>query len=300
MPETGSPSEIDVSVVVACVEAARSIDRCLASIEAAGRGYRTEIIVVDASTDGTADRARAHRGVTVLEHPPDTLVPELWGAGFRVSRGPAVVFTIGHVIVPPEWLAALLEGLKHAEGVGGPLTLAPASGPVDWAVFYLRYSAFLPHQLPEGHLEGEIAGDNAAYRRRALEAEDDSLVDGFWEVEFHRRLRRAGGRLAGRGRAAVQFTYSAPLACIARHRFDHGRHFGAQRVAHGASALRVAAAAPLVPLVLALRAARRVLPARSYRTRFIASLPVFLALASAWAAGEAVGAVFGRQADERL
>jgi hypothetical protein len=52
----------------------------------------------------------------------------------------------------------------------------------------------------------------------------------------------------------------------------------------------VLAAAPLVPAVLALRVARRVLPLGGHRWRFVAGLPLFLVLATAWAAGEAVGA----------
>jgi hypothetical protein len=280
----------DLTVVVASIEAERSIERCLSSIEAACNGLRAEIIVVDASRDSTAQLVAAGwPALEVIRYPPGTLVPALWAAGFRASRSGPVVFTIGHVVVPSSWARALLEGLRDADGVGGPLLLADASGPVDWAVFYLRYTAFLPRQLTEGLVNGEIAGDNAAYRRQALERE--SLSDGFWEVEFHRSLRRGGGRLAARSGAAVQFTYSAPFRSIARHRFDHGRHFGAKRVAHGASRLRVAAAAPVVPFVLALRAARRVLPERGYRARFVAALPIFVVLASAWAAGEAVGAL---------
>jgi hypothetical protein len=50
-------------------------------------------------------------------------------------------------------------------------------------------------------------------------------------------------------------------------------------------------AAPIVPLVLAQRAARRVWPSGRDRGRFVVSLPWFLVLAGAWAAGEAWGAL---------
>jgi hypothetical protein len=292
-PERNRPC--DVTVVVACVEARRSIDRCLASIEAACRELRAEIVVVDASTDGTAEEVASRwPAIQLLRYPPGTLVPALWAAGLRGSSAPAVVFTIGQVIVPPEWTRALLGGLELADGAGGPMLLADAAGPVDWAVFYLRYSAFLPGQLPNGIVSGEIAGDNAAYRRAALDQHSESLAEGFWEVDFHQRLRRSGGRLTARRDAAVRFEHSAPLPAMLRHRFEHGRHFGAQRVEHGSSTARVALAAPVVPLVLALRAARRVVREPGYRLRFLAALPIFLVLAAAWSAGEAAGAVTGR------
>jgi hypothetical protein len=202
-----------------------------------------------------------------------------------------VAFTIGHVSVTRTWAHALVNGLEHAAGVGGPLVLARDAGIVDWAVFYLRYSAFLPSQLPDGSVAGEIAGDNAAYTRTALARHASTLADGFWEVEFHRHLRADGASLGATTQATAAFNGSSPFWCIARHRYQHGRHFGASRMAHGSSALRIVAAAPLVPLVLAWRAARRVWREREHRRRFLLAMPLFLTLAAAWAAGEAHGAL---------
>jgi hypothetical protein len=161
----------------------------------------------------------------------------------------------------------------------------------DWAVFYQRYSAFLPAQLPDGPVAGEIAGDNAAYTRQALTRHWLSFTQGLWEVDFHRLLRADGGRLGATRQATASFGLAAPFGCSVRHRYAHGRHFGASRVTHGSSRLRVIAAAPLVPLILAWRAARRALPAPEHRRRFLLALPLFLVLASAWAAGEARGAL---------
>jgi hypothetical protein len=48
--------------------------------------------------------------------------------------------------------------------------------------------------------------------------------------------------------------------------------------------------APLIPFVLLARVARRVARARGHLLRFVTSLGAFLVLASAWAAGEAIGA----------
>jgi hypothetical protein len=62
-------------------------------------------------------------------------------------------------------------------------------------------------------------------------------------------------------------------------------------VAHGSSALRIVVAAPFVPLILVWRAAWRALREREHRKRFLLALPLFLALAAAWAAGEAHGAL---------
>lgn len=285
-------NDCDLTVIIACVEASRSVERCLLALEESCATLHAQIILADASNDRTTTLVtRRWPAVEILRFPPGTLVPRLWSAGLRLARGRVVAFTIGHVSVTPTWARALVNGLVNASGAGGPLVLADDARIVDWAVFYLRYSAFLPSQLEDGPVAGEIAGDNAAYTRAALDRHAASLADGFWEVEFHRRLRADGGSLGATTLATATFIRSAPFWCIARHRYAHGRHFGASRVAHGSSALRIVGAAPLVPLVLAWRAARRALREREHRRRFLLAMPLFLALAAAWAAGEAHGAL---------
>jgi hypothetical protein len=287
-------SDCDLTVVVACVDAARSIERCLSALQEACAGIRAQVVVVDASRDATA-RLVQERWPTIelLRFPPGTVVPRLWAAGVHVARGRAVAFTIGHLVVAPTWAHALVRGLQEAAAVGGPLVLADQTHIVDWAVFYLRYSAVLPSQLPDGPVDREIAGDNAAYARAALARHASTLTNGFWETEFHRHLRREGGRLSAASQATAAFCASSPFWCIARHRYAHGRYFGASRVVEGSSTLRIVSAAPLVPLVLAWRAARRVLPDREHQRRFLLALPLFLVFATMWAFGEAHGALTG-------
>jgi hypothetical protein len=188
----------------------------------------------------------------------------------------------------------MIDGIEAgATGVGGPFDLAPHTSVTDWAVFYLRYSAFL-HAPARRGVATEIAGDNAAYRRDALDRHAASFGEGFWEVDFHHRVRAEGGTLALVPDAAVTFGRSFPFGTILRQRFVHGRHFGAGRVASGARrAWQVVLAAPVVPLVLVRRIAARVLPHPRHRRRFALALPASLALAAAWSAGEAWGAVAG-------
>ncbi len=289
-------AEPAISVVVACVEAGRTIERCLAALDVALAGLDAEVIVVDASRDGTAARAERWRGTVptqVIRRGPGTIVPMLWADGLAASRGRAVAFSTGHCLVTPGWAHALLDTLRDgAVGAGGPLALDDDTSPTDWAVYFLRYSAFLPFTGPVRWDVREIAGDNAAYRRDALDRHASSFAEGFWEVDFHRRVRAEGGRLAMVPEAVVRFGRSFPFATIASHRFTHGRQFGAERSAAGTGALvRVAAAAPVVPLVLLGRIARRI--GRREAGRYVQSLPALLALASAWAAGEACGALAG-------
>jgi glycosyltransferase involved in cell wall biosynthesis len=287
---------VELSIIVACVDAGRSIRECLRRLKHACAGIAAELIVVDASADDTAAQVTAFDGdVRLVRLPYNTLTPLLWAEGYRQATGRVIAFTTGHCLVSPRWAAALIDAIDAgAAGAGGPLVLSPAVGTLDAAVYYLRYSAFTPNTLGKEGIAGEIAGDNAAYGREWLDRHADSLADGFWEVDFHRLVRADGGYLAAVPEAVVEFGRSFPMGTIARHRFAHGSHYGAARVHVGTrTAWQIVLAAPLVPFVLALRAAARVVRDRRSAARFVTALPCFLALATSWAFGEACGAING-------
>jgi len=293
-PHRQPPNDgVRLSVIVASVDVSRSIDECLRRVRQSCAPFDAEIIVVDASSGGEAAAiARAADGVAVVELRPGTLVPVLWAEGYRRSCGRLVAFTLGQCLVSQEWASALVEALEQgAAGAGGPLVMASGGRPLDWAIFYLRYSAFSPDAFGSGRTEGEIAGDNAAYRREILDRHAATFGEGFWEVDFHRRVRAGGGWLAAVPRALVEFAGLSRASTIVGQRFAHGRHSGASR-ARTHWRIRLIIAAPLVPFVLAMRAAARI-RRREDRWRFLAALPWFLVLASVWAFGEACGALTG-------
>jgi hypothetical protein len=287
---------MELSVVIASIEAERSIHRCLQHLETTCAGIDSELIVCDASGDETAAWTREFAGTaSVFRYPVGTLVPTLWVEGLRRSRGRIVAFTTAHCLVSTAWAQSLIKALDDgASGAGGPMVISRDTGPLDWAVFYLRYSAFLPGVMGTGHVSGEIPGDNAAYTRAALDRHAEAFAHGFWELDFHRLIRADGGWLMAVPTATAAFAPSFCLRTIAQHRFDHGRQFGSSRVRRGERTVRqMMMAAPFVPFVLAVRAGRRVFAAGHPPWRFVVALPWFMLLASAWAAGEVWGAFRG-------
>lgn len=292
----------DISVVVASVESAQSMKRCLETIADAMAGRHGELWVVDASLDRSADIAEEMLGsARVVRCTPGTLTPELWAFGIARSTGRIVVLTTGHFEVGPTWVDSLASAIREGSaGAAGRLDLANETSITDWAVFYLRYSEFLnePEQVRRG--VAGIPADNAAYNGDAIRQFVKTSNDGFWEVEFHRQLHAVGESLAIVPHATALYGRSFPFPTIARHRFLHGRHAGAWRVAQRErSALMLIAVSPLVPFALALRVWRRVRSAAMHRKRFILALPTFLALAVIWALGEAVGALLGAPVPHR-
>ncbi|MEO5580740.1 MAG: hypothetical protein ABIR58_08775, partial [Gemmatimonadaceae bacterium] len=214
-------------------------------------------------------------------------------AGLGRANGRHIAFMTGHSTVPQNWARDLMASLGgDVAGAGGPLVLSVNSSLTDAAIYFLRYSAFMPAAEAFPHPAKEIAGDNAMYRGDILRSHSDSFADGFWEVPFHHLIHAEGYSLMMVPGAAIDFGRSFTLSAISSQRFAHGRHFGAWRAnVGGTSKIRIMAAAPVVPFLLLARMASRVVRSRPRMlARFGASSPLILWLGICWALGEARGA----------
>jgi glycosyltransferase involved in cell wall biosynthesis len=288
---------IDLSVVIGSVASERSIRDCLTSVVASCASLGAEVIVVDASSPETASLVRRYfPAAKLICLPRGTLTPILWSAGIASAKGKRIATTTGHFVVPDSWARDLSAALDAgATGAGGPVALRSDASLVDRAIYYLRYSAFLPTEAHTVDEVSEIAGDNAMYERSVFEEHQSLLAGGFSEVALHRAMRVKGQRLVMVQSATAEFGKSFPLALISRHRFAHGRHFGAWRVRQtGISASRIVVTAPAVPFLLLVRSARRVLRRGRDMPGFLMAVPLILWLAACWAVGEALGAMQSR------
>lgn len=284
-----------LSVIVAHENPRVPLRRCLAALDRACNNVSAEIVVVQSADVPPEPLPSGSTSLTMIRVRGGALAPQLWARGLAVARGDCVAFTLANCEVSEEWAEPLIEALHDGlAGVAGPIICASNVGLLNRGLYYLRYSAYIPERVADVDVTGEIPGDNAAYRRQALVAHRDVVADGFWEVLFHRKLRADNARLGTRRAGHVRFNGGVTLVHSLRHRFAHGRHFGAWRVAEGIRRpWQVVAAAPLVPALLGGRAALHVLGTRSHRWPFVSATPALLLLAAAWSLGEAVGAACG-------
>ncbi len=286
----------ELSIVVASVQSAGWVAGCIEAIGASCVGIDVQIVVVEAGNDVETRRVVATTpGATLISLEKDALTPRLWSEGIAVSTGNVIALTTAQFRVSREWATSAIRSLETgASAVGGPLTLSSAASSLDAAVFFLRYSAFI-----DGTSDGDvkdIAGDNAAYRRDCIPDQSWDRASGFWELDVNRAILNEGGSIVWNGNMSAQFQTSYPLQPLLQHRFEHGRLFGQSRVHRGERAAAIALKAPLVPALLMGRIAKRVAARRDYRIRFAAALPLIFVLATAWAAGEAKGAIEGQRA----
>lgn len=286
-----------ISVVVAASNAARSIAACLTALHSQASEVQAEVIVPDASTDGTSEIiAQQFPWVRHLRYPPALLIPHLWREGIQHSRGEIVAVTTAHCIPEAGWLAGMLKAhaSEHA-AVGGAIENATPATLVDWAIYFCRYSAYmLPFEVAE---VAELPGDNASYKRRVLTAYPELMQQGFWEPAFHARMRADGFTLLMHPSIIVRHTKSYSLVGFLRQRWQHGRVFAAMRLAHtgvGPRLVRIMAV-PAVPLVMAKRIAGRVLQKRRHLPQLLLSFPLVWLFLGAWSLGELAGYLHPQQ-----
>jgi glycosyltransferase involved in cell wall biosynthesis len=109
-----------VSVIVPARDAAPTLGRALASLEALELDEPFEVIVVDdGSQDETAQIARDHRWVRLVENPQSMGPGAARNAGARAAQGSVLAFTDADCFPTPRWLARGLAQIAHADLVQG-------------------------------------------------------------------------------------------------------------------------------------------------------------------------------------
>jgi Glycosyl transferase family 2 len=285
-----------VTVVIAAIDARVTVAESVARFTEDLRG-RGEVILVDASRDGTADEAASCKpSLKILRRPVGRLAPELWRDGLESARTPLVAFSTAQMVPKPGWCTAMLDAVTatDAAGVGGPIAPAPRLSNIDRALYLLRYANYLP-PLPNS-ARFDPPGDNALYQRDRLLAVRDSWISGFWELEVHDQLRRRGEALSIAHQAVVEFQGGSRLGPSARHRHAHAQRFGASRAAGRSLPHRLGRTliAPAVPAVMLARIVRNLKRRGEPIRPWTRALPQLAVLLSAWSVGEATGVWLSR------
>lgn len=282
----------EVSVVVAVRNFRHSLRECLNQLALQAQSRDVEIIVVDASTDGSAQIASEFSTrIKLLRADPQSLVPQLWSLGIEASAAPLVALTIGQCVAEPRWIddiLAMAASHEGSAGFGGAIDPPRGGRWRDWALYFSRYSAYMPPLIAAPTLE--LAGDNAAYRKSALAA-CEYAETGFWENLIHHHVRSLGWTLSFSAGMRVRLGAGVGALQFCRERYRHGLYFGSTRPGDSVHVrlIRVLTAPAVAPYLVArigLRVARH---RRDWLLRYASALPWLMLFVASWSIGEAVG-----------
>ncbi|MGH9931654.1 MAG: glycosyltransferase [Pyrinomonadaceae bacterium] len=280
-----------LSVVIGSQNARHSISECLNALERQHDGQEVEIIVVDNSTDGTADIvSQEFPRIELVRSAEDKYMPELWEVGIGRSNGNVVALTTSHFVPEKNWIAEILTAHEsNYAGIGGAIENDKQAGLVSWAVYFCRYSRYM---LPFQEVTvNDFAGDNASYKRAALDRYKEARREGFWEFFIHNEMRKDGLELLITPKIVVFHQKSFSLPGFVSQRFWHGRQFGSERAASISLFMRLIyiLASPLIPVVFLLRITRLVSDRGKHIKEYVLSLPILVLFLLSWAAGELSG-----------
>ncbi|MFU8869208.1 glycosyltransferase [Natronococcus sp.] len=204
----------DVSFVVPARNEADYLPDCLESIAALETNYANEVIVVDgASTDGTADVARAH-GATVLEGTGSSITAGR-NLGGREADGEWLACIDADTRVRPNYLTEML-GLVEREDLAAASSAYRMTGPLRAKLMEGRINHVFPRLgrpvLPgfnffvrrEAFLEAggfpEVPNEDTAFSRR---------LAGQFPTGYHDAIlvESSGRRIADSGLTGTLFHY---------------------------------------------------------------------------------------------
>jgi hypothetical protein len=278
-----------LSIVIAVKDAAANLETIVARLCCVSK--EIEIIFAVAGEIPSALN-NLPAGWRVKSAAANTLIPYLWANGIRIANSDWVALTTAQCIPAADWVPRLFNLDRAGRvGVGGALVNDEAASALNWAIYFLRYSAFTPHG--KAGIRDEIAADNAIYNRAAILRYPDLLAGGFWEPSFHARFRAHGDVLDFDPTLIVEHHGLVTARTFALQRFSHGCEYGRAR-SRGASVWRklvLCAASPIVPLILWFRIRTNVADDSNYSGKFGMAAPWLFVFILGWSLGEALGYV---------
>ena len=290
-----NPGTIQLSVVLAAPDAGAGLACCLAALEPQISRVGGELLVIDGSRMGfTACSSPNSPRLRIIRLPPGTEVPKLWEAGIAASKGRIIALLVDSCVPGPDWAERILHAHRTEPAViGGAIDLAPTAGLVDSAVYFCRYSRYMPPFDP--YFLDDLPGNNCSYKRVSLDDLHEEMTDGFWETFIHRKMRSRGETLHCDPQILVHYVGPTSGMSFFRVRFSHGRRFAARRAAELSRSQRILRmmASPLIPFLMLQRITAQVWARRRYRARFLYCLPLLTAFLASWSAGEFFGYLFG-------
>ncbi len=279
-----------LSVVIPSVNGLHDLLGCLQALEQQV-GAPIEVIVIDRVGASLRDVVRQQfPHVLVVSVPADTTIPMMRAAAFRQATAEAVAVIEDHVIVPPDWAAKLLAGLRSGnEVVGGPIDNLATDDLVEWASFLCEYSACLP-PLPAGEATW-LPGNNIGYRKEILLRFADVFDEGKWENHLHDAMRAGGVKLICLPDLVVGHKKHFSFLEYLSQRYLYARSYAGMRVIDRGIGGRVlyGLGAFALPPVLFVRTVRAIVSKGRHLQHLWPSLPLIGVFVLSWTLGEVIG-----------
>jgi glycosyltransferase involved in cell wall biosynthesis len=288
---------------VASYNARGTIARTLHSLAAQTSRTPFEVIVVDSSLDGTASLVEGEfPSVRLLRSSERRFAGEARNLGAAQARGEILALLDADCVVAPDWIEQVVRShVLPYEVIGGVVENGNPASYVGWAYYFTEFGHWLPG-MPAGLVE-EVPGCSMTIKRFAYDRYGPFMSGGYCsDTQFVWKLAADGKRPYLDPAIRVAHLNPDRIGVLLRHQPYHGRDFARlrsrERLTRATAFLR-AATAIFLPLLLFIRAARRVPHSSRLGVRFALSAPLTFAAMTAWSWGEFKGYLESAMAPSR-
>lgn len=294
-PKPGNP-ELSCAVVVASFRPGQLIDQCLHSLLAQEGVANVQIVVIDSSADGTAERLRRDfPTIDVIGLAQQTHQSIARNIGIAHTQAPFIAITDQDCLVPPDWLARLLA--RHQADnyavVGGAIGNGTPESVVGTASYLIEFNEFLP--ADSSHLVPTVPHCNVCFRREAFSTVGPfvAMPPGAEDQVYNFLLSQKGQRILFDPAIVVTHQNRTDFSAFLRHQrlLGFGSAIARRTVAiPGQLFIHHPTLAYTLPFVRLLRTQARLLSTnRPALLRYLRLLPLLLPGYVSWTKGFRAG-----------
>ncbi len=287
-------AQIKLTVVITTYNARATVARCLSSLQEQTLRTGFEIILVDSSTDGTADLVTEQfPEVALYTFSERMFCGDARNYGISQARGGIIAFIDADCIADPNWAEEILAAHQSDYPlIGGAVANGNQESYVGWAHYFCEFNQWMPQA--KYALVDEVPGCVLSLKRWAFDRYGPFIEQTYCsDSAFHWKMASDGHRALFVPSIKISHLNINSATKFLRHEIQHGKNFGTVRkVEQRLSRPKQVAHAlfsPLLPLLLFLRAARRAATTGTYLKQFVRSAPLVLLGQMAWSYGEFLG-----------
>jgi GT2 family glycosyltransferase len=280
-----------LSVIISSFNSISTIGACLKSLEIQVDTECFEIILIDSSSDGTAEFVKHNfPQVNISRYTERKFCGDARNIGIARARGEIVAFIDADCRAEPHWVEEILRAHDSPDfAIGGVIANGNPESYVGWAAYFTEFSKWMPGTKRRG--VPDIAGANMSYKTWVF-GKYGSFIEGTYcsDTEFHWRLGKAGHPLLFVPAIIVSHSNIEELGKFLGHEIFHGRSFGRVRIKSRKFSwmrrLAYCLCMPLVAVKLLLEIGWLNLVNRIYLHHFIKALPLVVLGIICWCTGE--------------
>lgn len=216
----GPSSALECAVIVASFRPGQLIDDCLQALLAQEKITAPEIIVVDSSADGTAERVQQQfpmvKVIALAQQTPQSAARNI---GVAYTQARFIAFTDQDCIAPSDWLARLLAWHQGGDyvAVGGAIGNGTPGSRVGTANYLIEFNEFLPAGAPRP--VAMLPHCNICFRRDVFTTVGPFVEapPGAEDLIFNFLIAQQGGRILFDPAIVVQHMNRTDLLAFLRH-----------------------------------------------------------------------------------